>query len=529
MKKIFTLVAAALCSMSMMAKDYTCPLVVNMMGTDMPVGDVKVNVDEQGEGKYTMSLLNFDMNGIMPVGNIVIKDVEATKCGNVTMLNAAKDILITAGDKKDAEGNAQEWMGPSLGNVSIIFKGELKGDNFNAYLNIPLAGGMIVGVKLGKNCNEMGQLPNAGFEKFHEASYNDAKSQEPNGWHSFMSSTGSMASRVSAAVHTYASSEVRENAAEDNKQCVKIVSTPVKVGSLVAASANGTITTGRLKAGSMTASSKDNCSFLDFSSTDVDANGDPFYAVLNNKPDSMKVWVKFKAGDGNKNPKATISALLTNGEYAQDPEDDKYAANIIARANNSSIESKDEWQEITIPFTYDNKNEMPKAALVTMSTCAVPSGGSKSETNPDVLYVDDVEMVYNADVKKVTMDGEDITGKFNESGELEIKNYDKELDINNFQLEAIGAGAYVTKKITADDFDTFVSFTVTSNDLKNCVTRTITLKGYTTGIKNVETLTLPNGVKAIYNTAGQQVTDMQSGQVYIVKYTNGETKKMIKK
>lgn len=520
MKKIFTLVAAALCSMSMMAKDYTCPLVVNVMGMDMPAdGDIKVSVDEQKDGKYTMSLLNFKMNDLMQIGNIVIKDVEATKCGNVTMLNAARDIQITKGDDENVE-----WMGPGLGNVNILLKGELKGDNFNACLNIPLAGGMIVGVKLGKNCNEMGQLPNAGFEKFHEASYNDAKSQEPNGWHSFMSSTGSMANMVSAAVHTYASSEVRENAAADNKQCVKIVSTPVKVGSFVAASANGTITTGRLKAGS-----KDNCSFLDFSSTGVDANGDPFYAVLNNKPDSMKVWVKFKAGDGNKHPKATISALLTNGEYAQDPEDKKHAANIIGRANNSSIESKDEWQEITIPFTYDNKNEMPKAALVTMSTCAVPSGGSKSETNPDVLYVDDVEMVYNAGVKKVTMDGEDITNKFDEAGELEIEGYNKNLDINNFQLEAIGAGAYVTKKITTDDFGTYVSLTVTSNDLKTCVTRTITLKGYTTGIKNVETLTLPNGVKAIYNTAGQQVTDMQSGQVYIVKYTNGETKKMIKK
>lgn len=524
MKKIFTLVAAALCSMSMMAKDYTCPLVVNVMGTDMPAdGDIKVSVDEQKDGKYTMSLLNFKMNDLMQIGNIVIKDVEATKCGNVTMLNAARDIQITKGDDENVE-----WMGPGLGNVNILLKGELKGDNFNACLNIPLAGGMIVGVKLGKNCNEMGQLPNAGFENFHEASYSSAKSQEPNGWHSFMSSTGSLAGTVSAAVHTYASSEVRENAAEDNKQCVKIISTPVKVGSLVAA-ANGTITTGRLKAGNMSPSSKDNCSFLDFSSTGVDANGDPFYAVLNNKPDSMKVWVKFKAGDGNKNPKATISALLTNGKYAQDPEDDKHAANIIARANNSSIESKDEWQEITIPFTYDNKNEMPKAALVTMSTCAVPSGGSKSETNPDVLYVDDVEMVYNADVKKVTMDGKDITNEFDEAGELEIEGYSKDLDINNFQLEAIGAGAYVTKKITGDGFDTYVSFTVTSNDLKNCVTRTITLKDYTTGIKNVETLTLPNGVKAIYNTAGQQVTDMQSGQVYIVKYTNGETKKMIKK
>lgn len=138
-------------------------------------------------------------------------------------------------------------------------------------------------------------------------------------------------------------------------------------------------------------------------------------------------------------------------------------------------------------------------------------------------------MVYNADVKKVTMDGEDITNKFDEAGEWEIEGYNKNLDINNFQLEAIGAGAYVTKKITADSFNTYVSFTVTSNDLKNCVTRTITFKDYTTGIKNLETITLPNGVKAIYNMAGQQVTSMQSGQVYIVKYTNGESKKMIKK
>ena len=524
MKKIFTLVAAALCSMQMMAKDYTCPLVVNMMGFDMPVGDIQVNVDEQGEGKYTMSLLNFKMSDEMPVGNIVIKDVEATKCGNVTMLNAAKDIQITAGDDESLD-----WMGPNLGNVNILLKGELKGDKFNAYLNIPLAGNMIIGVKLGENANEMGQLPNAGFEKFHEASYDKATSQEPNGWHSFMSSTGDLAGSVSSAVHTYESKEVRENAEDDNKQCVKIVSTPVKFMGMVVASANGTITTGRLKAGSMDASNKDNCSFLDFSSTDVDANGDPFYAVLNNKPDAMKVWVKFKAGDGNKNPKATISALLTNGNMVQDPEDEQYAANIIARAQNSSIESKDEWQEITIPFTYNNENEMPKAALVTMSTCAVPSGGSKSETNPDVLYVDDVEMVYNADVKKVTMDGKDITNEFDEAGGLEIEGYNKDLDINNFQLEAIGAGAYVTKKITADGFDTYVSFTVTSNDLKNCVTRTITLKNYTTGIKNLETITMPNGVKAIYNMAGQQVTGMQPGQVYIVKYTNGESKKMIKK
>jgi len=534
MKKFFTLVAFALSAMSMSAKDYTCPLTINMSGFDMPAGDVKVSVDKQDDGKYTLRLDNFNLGGEMPVGNILVKDVEATQCGNTIMLNAQKTIQITAGDQKDTEGNDQEWMGPGLGDVNILFKGALKGEQFNAMLNIPVAGALIVGVKLGEEANELCQLPNSGFENFHKASYSKTTSDEPNGWHSFMSSTGSMASMVSSPVHTFISNDVRkEEGSEDgqteNKSCVKIVSTPVKVFGIAAASANGTITTGQLNAGSYTATSTDNNAFLDFANTNTDGNGDPFYAVLNNKPDAMKVWVKFHAGDGNQNPQATISALLTNGEKVQDPEVDTYKSNIIARANKSDIASSDEWQQITIPFTYENDSEMPKAALVTMSTCAVPSGGSKSEKDPDVLYVDDVEMVYNADIAKVTMDGKDITDEFDDYGDYEVENYGKAVDLNNFDVEAVGAGAFVTKKLTVDDTQAYVTITVTSNDLKTSVVRNITLQDVSTGIKNAETITLPNGVKAIYNMAGQQVQDMQNGQVYIVKYNNGETKKMIKK
>lgn len=50
-----------------------------------------------------------------------------------------------------------------------------------------------------------------------------------------------------------------------------------------------------------------------------------------------------------------------------------------------------------------------------------------------------------------------------------------------------------------------------------------------TGIKNVQAVTLPNGINAIYNLAGQQVSSMASGNVYIVKTTDGKTKKVIKK
>lgn len=530
MKKIFTLVAAAFCSMSMMAKEYTCPLTVNLGGFDMPVGDITVTVDEETNGTYTLKLMNFDLAGSMPVGNVVVENVEATKCGNVTMLNAQKTIQITAGTKKDEDGNDLEWMGPTLGDVNILFKGELKGDNFNAILNIPVAGELIVGVKLGDGANQLGQLPNSGFEEFHTAKYGKTSNDEPNGWHSFTSASGSLVGQVAGITHTWISTDVRANAETESKNCVKIASAPVKVGIITAASANGTITTGRLQAGSMTPTDKANCSFLDFSKTDVDGNGDPFYAVLNNKPDSINIWVKYHAGADNKNPHATISALLTNGEYTQDPEDSKYASNIIARANNSAIESTNEWQKISIPFTYDNSEEMPKAALVTMSTCNVPSGGTKSEKDPDVLYVDDVELIYNAKIKSITMDGEDITDKFDKDyGTYEIENYGKEVDLNNFTIEGDGAGSFVTKKVTSDDEKTYVTLSVTSNDLKTYDVRTITITGTATGIKNTQTITLPNGVNKIYNLAGQQVSNMTSGQVYIVKTTDGKTKKFIKK
>lgn len=533
MKKFFTLVAAALCSMSMMAKDYTCPLTVSMSGTDMPIGDITVTVDEASDGTYTLKLMDFDLGGFMPVGNVVVENVEATKCGNVTMLNAQKTIQITAGTKKGDDGNDLEWMGPGLGDVNILFKGELKGDNFNAILNIPVAGELIVGVKLGDGANELGQLPNSGFENFHTAKYNKTTNDEPNGWHSFTSATGGLVGQVAGITHTWISTDVRENTDEESKntQCVKIASAPVKVFGITMASANGTITTGRLQAGSMSASDKANCSFLDFSKTDVDGNGDPFYAVLNNKPDSINVWVKYHAGADNKNPHATISALLTNGEYAQDPEDSKYASNIIARANNSAIASTDKWQKISIPFTYDNEEEMPKAALVTMSTCNVPGGGTSSEKDPDVLYVDDVELIYNAEIKSVTMDGEDITSKFDEYGTYEIENYGKEVNLDNFTVEGIGAGCFITKKMTESESDgaVYVTLTVTSNDLKTYDVRSITINGAVTGIKNAQTITLPNGVQKIYNLAGQQVSNMVPGQVYIVKTTDGKTKKFIKK
>ncbi|MCR5132260.1 MAG: dockerin type I repeat-containing protein [Prevotella sp.] len=148
--------------------------------------------------------------------------------------------------------------------------------------------------------------------------------------------------------------------------------------------ANGTITTGRMHAGSTTPSSTNNHAQMDMSVEDK-SNGTPYYAVLTNRPDSIAVWVKFISNDS-----ATISAIITDGTYYQDPENKTYT-NVYAKAKNAEIVSNNGvWQRISVPFTIQDENITPKGILVTISTNATPGAGNEK----DVLYIDDLELIY---------------------------------------------------------------------------------------------------------------------------------------
>ena len=100
-------------------------------------------------------------------------------------------------------------------------------------------------------------------------------------------------------------------------------------------------------------------------------------------------------------------------------------------------------------------------------------------------------------------------------------------DIN---VQTNAQGAYVSKILNnSKNGGVDVAITVTSNDLKKANMYNLHIEGATTGINKPQTVTLPNGINAIYNLAGQQVSSMTSGNVYIVKTTDGKTKKVIKK
>ena len=338
-----------------------------------------------------------------------------------------------------------------------------------------------------------------------------------------MSATGDCVSFVAEAPHTFESTDHPSNS--KNGKSVQI-----KSAAVARQSANGTLTTGRLKAGSIIASSSENNAFLDLSNEDVDNNNYPFYTVLTCKPDEMKVNLKYnigKRGITNKdNKNATVKAIITNGNKVQDPELKENNGNVVARAENATIASSNDWQEISIPFTYTKNNIDTKAILVTISTSSVAAGGSKDDSNPDIVWVDNVELVYNADLESVTYKGEPI--EF-EDGEALVKGTGV-VNLDDFVVKTKSPNAYISKTISPYGEDAvIVAVTVTSNDLKTANVYYILIEGATTGIKDTQASIAKNGIKAIYNLAGQQVGSMTPGQVYIVKTSDGQTKKVIKK
>lgn len=259
----------------------------------------------------------------------------------------------------------------------------------------------VMSVSAGDDTTKKPQIIGGDFEKWHTATYDKYSSQEPDGWHSFMSAKpgNPIYARACWNTHTYTSNEVRPGST--GKQSVKLTSGMVDA-IFFKQPANGTITTGRLFAGSKTANDPKNNSTSDPSSTEKDGAGNPFYAPLTARPDSIVAWVKFKQGtlseENQKFKYATISAIIHDNTKYQDPEDKTYN-NVVAKAKNAKIESNGfKWQRISIPFDYESykaNNVDPHNILITFSTNAEPGVASTDANNPDIMFIDDVELVYN--------------------------------------------------------------------------------------------------------------------------------------
>lgn len=220
--------------------------------------------------------------------------------------------------------------------------------------------------------NAQYQLPNGDFENWP-----GENTSVPDGWHTFNTATGTLAGMVTSAIQ-------HERAAGHSGQyscCLK----PRNV--IFGIIANGNFTTGRINAGSISASDfTGNYNFSDIV--------EGYCQTFTGYPDSLSFWASLYATD------ASLEASLTatiHGNYAMhDPIDDesKAVATVTKHfSRTTASENAVVWQNYRTKFNYDDYmsfNQTAQYILISFTTNKTPGEGNTD----DRLYMDDIEMIY---------------------------------------------------------------------------------------------------------------------------------------
>lgn len=506
-KTLLSLALALLSSLSMSAKDYPDKLVVTVNGLSTQQ-NATISVDKNDDGTYNFNLKNFMLKAgeqTMSIGNITLNNLKAAKSNKGDVVTFNDSIKIENGDDPTIT-----WVGSSLPKIPLKLKLLVNEEKLYTLIDIDMQKtlGQTIHVTFGDNY----QLPNSGFEDYRteqitklDDSYKQitVNVEEPLNWHSFASATGDFVQAANALSdpHTYSSDVVRSGATGKKS----LLLTSASVFGIVA---NGTITTGRMQAGAMTADDTKNCAFLSTDSTSTDSHGDPFYALMDGTPDSLAVWVKFKQQTPvAEHPYATISAAITDGTYYQDPQDKDYT-NVVATAKNAQIASNNfEWQRIVVPFKYTGNDVKAKAMLVTISTNADPGQGSAA----DNLYVDDISLIYNVDKPAVTVNGHAVT-----LDKEEVSTTAEDPAKADVVATTANKGSFAAvSELSSSADQRKLQLLYCSDDLQTIKTYTLVInKGAETGISQIKTAT--NNDSKVYDLNGREVKTMHHGNVYIL-------------
>ena len=231
---------------------------------------------------------------------------------------------------------------------------------------------------------------------------------EPQGWHSFGTATGSMADFVRKNTHQFVPCyETRPGS--KGTQCALLSS-----NFLLGVKANGNCTNGQINAGSSNAS--DGTKNYNFSDPANVGFNTPFHG----RPDSLIFWAKYLPADRNADNevnRARMSTMITTDARYQDPETQDYSDIKIGAAVINYAATEDmNWQRIAVPFSYADAADTKEPAyiLTTFTTNQEPGGGSSyvDEQKRNVLdsvYLDDIEVVYNKQLGAFYMSSEALT------------------------------------------------------------------------------------------------------------------------
>ena len=231
------------------------------------------------------------------------------------------------------------------------------------------------------------QLPNPGFENWDGTGSDD----EPTNWNGFPSAECTLASYLCNQALTTRHSRSTDTHNGTGVSC-RIFST-----SVIGIVANGNITTGRIHAGSTQAANSANYNYT------VTGNSD-FRQPFNGQPDSIRFWAKVNAASSS--TQARISAIIHDASDVRDPIISSDNAHIVGTAIRN-FSGDNSWHEIIVPFDYDSySGNTPAYILVTFSTNKTPGGGSGG----DELYIDDIMMIYHAELSDLKSGGVTVPG-----------------------------------------------------------------------------------------------------------------------
>jgi hypothetical protein len=219
------------------------------------------------------------------------------------------------------------------------------------------------------------QISNSGFELWDAVGTAD---EEPQNWSSNV--TGDLIATTPQTVFREASIK------HSGSYSAKIQTTTYLLFFIV----NGILTTGEVNAPSTTASQGYN--------ETIQADS-VFHATISDRPDSIVFWVNYTAGNGT--DMGRVEAVIHEAydqrvPIANDPNTDDH---VIAQAQ-LDFGNTSGWKRKSVPFdyaTFGNGNQ-EAYILVNFTPSNVPGAGSASS----IMYVDDVELIYNPSGASIT-------------------------------------------------------------------------------------------------------------------------------
>ena len=406
---------AVIALMAIHAETYTGNIIVQTYGMTNN-SNVTVTVTQNDNGTYYFELI------VPRFGTMKMYDVPAGTENGITVYNAVRDVETNYGTMRTTL-LARTVDGMMAANVSI--------PSYSTTMWFNTVGDHF-------------QLPNSDMESWTNSL------GEPDRWHGFKSADGSYASISANLVKLEQSEDVRSGATG--------YSAVMPAYSVFGTVANGTMTNGRLHAGSMSATSTDNHAKMD------KAKGtDEYYMPLYAKSDKFNVWLKFTQGTEDANNQAAVSVKTFDGTYYQEPVDKEYT-NLSGSIVGGNIPAGD-WTQYSFPFDYDSyaaNNAASEAIFVTFSTNGNPGEGSGG----DKLYVDDMELIYLAQMTDLRYQDTTISG-----WKPTVTSYNMELtaepNLDDFTADVTGASAVVTKSMEQNADGSYrIAISAVSGDLQ---------------------------------------------------------------